>query len=724
MTWDGDGIDPWLPDRLAAEARITAAERRLYDSWFASISRWLVKTRRGVFANGPRPDPAAVFATAPDWAAEMDRFVQGPVKDTMGIAYRDLFGDGYAFDARPAVAAHLADVRNRMVRTTDDVFSLIAGEVAHGAAAGESVDDIATRVGQVLDATGTERWPNRAVVVARTEGIGALNAGRTDSYQAVADELGEPMEQQWISTVDSRTRPSHAAADGQRVPVGDSFTVGGATLRFPGDPAGPAREVVQCRCSTILVKPGEQVDLTNRQYTTDDWDAWHEAQQAGADTAPPAAEDPPPRDLETEARERQARIDAARTSGDAAAELDEIVTAGASTAAVEHRIAAQVARGALPPDVADEMRAALAAGDLDEVRAIGWRHAGQHGAAGVGEAGDVVGYDRKLHQDIDGEILRAGQQVVVVRPGTTWADEDRILAKAIVEAATDEDIARAAAARLPSAKAPSLGDLLDAAMAGRDRSGRIDTATFGRWMEGEFAGLRVVVTRADVDWRFGGVRVQGSIRNADGKSIGRFSRAFGRDEDGRLYVAHELLKIQRKYQGSGFQAQFNGNLIDWYKRSGAAYVKVGANIDVGGYTWARAGYDFATVYDALDLFSRLNNRLLEIAGQPKRQLRWLDDARTKPSYVWDGPAIFDAEPAWTQAELRKAFKGASDDEIERQLRIGREFIDSLAGSTFGDDLPSAYELSQLGRWPGAGRDDVWIGKHIMLGSHWAGVLWL
>lgn len=551
--------------------------------------------------------------------------------------------------------------------------------------------------------------------------IGALNAGRHDSFEAVAEELDVPMERVWLSTIDSRTRPAHAAADGQRVPLRQPFTVGGAQLMFPGDPTGPAAQVINCRCGELLVEEGEDVDLTSRQHTADDWDAWHDAQAAAPPTDTPPA-DPPPRDLETEARQRQAAIDAARRSGGAAAELDEIITTGASAQAIEHRIAAQVARGALPPDVADEMRAALAAGDLDGVRAAGWRHASTRGAVRVGDAGDVVPYDPKLHEAIDD--VRRGQQAIIIRPGTRWADEDRLLNKAAVESATPEDIARAAAARLPSANAPPLGDLLDNVMAGRDRSGSIDKATFGQWMEGDFAGLRVTVTRADVDWRFGGVRVQGSIHNADGKSVGRFSRAFGRDEDGRLYVAHELLKIQRQYQGSGFQAQFNGNLIDWYRRSGAAYVKVGANIDVGGYTWARSGYDFATVYDALDLFSRLNNRLSEIAGLPLRQVRWLDDARTKPAYVWDGPAVFDAKPAWTQAQLRKAFKGASDEEIARQLRIGQEFINDLAERTFGDDLPPAYELSQLGRWPGASRDDVWIGKHIMLGSHWAGVLWL
>ncbi len=61
------------------------------------------------------------------------------------------------------------------------------------------------------------------------------------------------------------SRETHEAAEGQRVPVGSPFIVGGFELRFPGDPLGPPQEVIQCRCVPILVERGEDVDLSNRQ---------------------------------------------------------------------------------------------------------------------------------------------------------------------------------------------------------------------------------------------------------------------------------------------------------------------------------------------------------------------------------------------------------------------------------------------------------------------------
>jgi len=170
------------------------------------------------------------------------------------------------------VSAYLAAVQNRMVRTPDEVFDVVASQVSRGAAAGESIPQIADRVHDVLDTTGTELWQNRAVVVARTETIGALNGGRSDAYVAVADAIGGPFEQAWLATLDPRTRPAHRAADirgelAQRVPVGTPFVVGGEHLMHPGDPAGSAANVIQCRCSTLLLRPGEDVDLSNRQFT-------------------------------------------------------------------------------------------------------------------------------------------------------------------------------------------------------------------------------------------------------------------------------------------------------------------------------------------------------------------------------------------------------------------------------------------------------------------------
>ncbi len=278
--WDGTGIDPWLPQRLAAESRITMAERAMYNTWWGSFSDWLTRVKRGVLHSSV-PDPHAVWTHVPDWAERMSRFVAGPVTDTVGITFRRLFGADYQFDNRPAVTRYLGDVYNRMVRTPDEVFDVVASQVARGAAAGESIPVIADRISDVLDATNTEQWAWRAVTVARTETLGALNSGRTDAFGAVADELGGEFTQTWLATLDNRTRDDHRDADGQEVGLGEAFIVGGEPLAFPGDPSGSAANIINCRCSTLLNRPGETVDMTGRGFS--DEDEWWASQLAEAE---------------------------------------------------------------------------------------------------------------------------------------------------------------------------------------------------------------------------------------------------------------------------------------------------------------------------------------------------------------------------------------------------------------------------------------------------------
>ena len=52
----------------------------------------------------------------------------------------------------------------------------------------------------------------------------------------------------WVSRQDERTRNTHRAANGQIRNVTGTFDVGGAELRYPGDPKGPLAEVMECRC--------------------------------------------------------------------------------------------------------------------------------------------------------------------------------------------------------------------------------------------------------------------------------------------------------------------------------------------------------------------------------------------------------------------------------------------------------------------------------------------
>lgn len=263
--WDGSGRDPWLPARLNARIDAAGSEREIRRAFWSALSGWLVETARRVLRGG-RPDPDVIFARVPQWADAIDGVVRGEVREAMAGAYEGLLGRGFDWEQRPFVAAYLAEVRNRMVRVPDEVYDLVASQVAQGVNLGEGVPQVAARVDEVLSTTATARWPNRATVTARTEAIGALNASRFDAFRAVAQQTGGPFEKVWLSTADARTRPTHRTADGQRVPVDDSFQVGGFALEFPGDPGGPAQEVVQCRCTLLLVEPGEETDLSNRQF--------------------------------------------------------------------------------------------------------------------------------------------------------------------------------------------------------------------------------------------------------------------------------------------------------------------------------------------------------------------------------------------------------------------------------------------------------------------------
>lgn len=271
MTWDGTGVDPFLPERIARELDAAAAERRLYRAWWSSFSDWLTRVNRSVLGSGI-PDPNGVWTHVPLWASMMSTVVAGPIHDAVGLAYERLFGPGFLFDQRPAVTSYLAEVTNRMVRTPDQVYDVVASQIARGAGAGESIPRIAERVDDVLSTTGTANWRNRAVVVARTETLGALSFGRVDAFGAVADALGGDFELVWLATLDSRVRPAHLTADGQRVPLGTPFTVDGEQLMRPGDPSGSASNVIQCRCSTLLERPGETTSQVGRGFA--DADAW------------------------------------------------------------------------------------------------------------------------------------------------------------------------------------------------------------------------------------------------------------------------------------------------------------------------------------------------------------------------------------------------------------------------------------------------------------------
>lgn len=123
----------------------------------------------------------------------------------------------------------------------------INSAVTQGILQGEKIGDISEHLQQVTDMNHTAAMRN-----ARTMATAAENAGRIDSYTH-AQQSGVKMRQQWIATLDDRTRHTHALLDGEQVETGGTFSNG---CRYPGDPLGKPSEVYNCRCTLVAVIEG------------------------------------------------------------------------------------------------------------------------------------------------------------------------------------------------------------------------------------------------------------------------------------------------------------------------------------------------------------------------------------------------------------------------------------------------------------------------------------
>lgn len=123
----------------------------------------------------------------------------------------------------------------------------INAAITKGILLGDPIPEIAQRL-----VTVAQMGYNAAVRNARTATTAAECAGRIDTYQK-AKSMGIKIKQQWLATLDGKTRHEHRMLDGQTVDIGEPFEVGGYKIRYPGDPSAPGRLIYNCRCTLISV---------------------------------------------------------------------------------------------------------------------------------------------------------------------------------------------------------------------------------------------------------------------------------------------------------------------------------------------------------------------------------------------------------------------------------------------------------------------------------------
>lgn len=122
---------------------------------------------------------------------------------------------------------------------TGKLKKVITQEISRGIASGLPYSDIARNIS---NASGSGLY--NAKRIARTE-CHRIQQSATADAQQVAKSKGADVVKQWDSTLDGATRESHRQVDGEIRELDEKFSNG---LDRPGDPAGGAAEVINCRC--------------------------------------------------------------------------------------------------------------------------------------------------------------------------------------------------------------------------------------------------------------------------------------------------------------------------------------------------------------------------------------------------------------------------------------------------------------------------------------------
>ena len=133
------------------------------------------------------------------------------------------------------------------------ITASVTSSILQGKSIKHMADDLQKRI--------TTMSRDSAIRTARTAVTGAQNAGRMGSY-AAAEKMGIKLKKEWLATLDSRTRHSHAMLDGEQVAQDKKFSNG---CRFPGDPQGPPWEIYNCRCTLIAAVDGVDTSTAQRR---------------------------------------------------------------------------------------------------------------------------------------------------------------------------------------------------------------------------------------------------------------------------------------------------------------------------------------------------------------------------------------------------------------------------------------------------------------------------
>jgi SPP1 gp7 family putative phage head morphogenesis protein len=294
IAYDETGAGVWLTRKKAGRTRFNpiAHQRRVLTDarllenrvWIPALQKFFVEQANAIArrmnSRSRRlvkhlreerlaPTAAEVKADATRKAKAMvnDFFDQGAFESELKSVVKGLYEEvidtaltstsvsmGVDFDLAPrkAVTRLVTKRANQLAdHVSSSTYNQLQRVMRDGIIDGKSIPDIASQVQSRLQGASTRR----ATTIARTEVISAYNGGVYETANELPrDVVAGSM---WIATLDERTRPAHADANGQVQELGEDFIVDGEELKYPGDPDGDASNIINCRCTTAILTPEE-----------------------------------------------------------------------------------------------------------------------------------------------------------------------------------------------------------------------------------------------------------------------------------------------------------------------------------------------------------------------------------------------------------------------------------------------------------------------------------
>jgi DNA topoisomerase I len=99
-------------------------------------------------------------------------------------------------------------------------------------------------------------------------------------------------------------------------------------------------------------------------------------------------------------------------------------------------------------------------------------------------------------------------------------------------------------------------------------------------------------------------------------------REFYRNSKGERVAHHAYFQLPPQYQGKGTAKDLTAFNLLWYPMLGVDKIELQANLDVGGYAWARLGYRSVGRSDIVgNILDRLDNDLMGVPARTKQKLQ-------------------------------------------------------------------------------------------------------